>query len=442
MNHPDVVASDTCSYCGKAICYNCRMPMGGWIFCSFQCLTLFMVQNTIKALFGLIGALFRPLKKLKRVSWRGWAEIVLTAGLLIGAFYLRRLTLEMAVLKGDLYRTAPAAVDSLFIEPPKIIEPVREGMVRESTLNIRGEAEPDHIVSLSVNGKPVEAVLPRGREFVFEKVRLHRGINRLEVRAISPSGGFSTLQTLMIDYASPTLSYLSEPLNRGSLLRKEVALTFDGGGSDNAADEILNALKKEGVRSTFFLTGQFIRQFPRTVRRIVREGHEVGNHTWTHPHLTTYAKNRRHQTIEGMTEEILHQEFSKTASLFKLVTGKNMAGLWRAPYGEINAEILLWAANAGYKHVGWTVGRGWEESMDTLDWVADTTSQAYYSAEEIVRKILQYGKQRRHGSNGIITLMHLGTERENDFPHLRLTDIIAGLRDQGCRFVTVTEMLE
>ena len=125
-----------------------------------------------------------------------------------------------------------------------------------------------------------------------------------------------------------------------------------------------------------------------------------------------------------------------------MITGQEMVPLWRAPFGEYNYEILDWAARAGYKHVGWTVGRGWEETMDTLDWVADKNSTAYHTSEEIVEKNVNYGKGRKNGSNGAIILMHLGTNRKDDFPHKKLPEIIDGLKKKGYDLVTVTKMLE
>jgi peptidoglycan/xylan/chitin deacetylase (PgdA/CDA1 family) len=118
-----------------------------------------------------------------------------------------------------------------------------------------------------------------------------------------------------------------------------------------------------------------------------------------------------------------------------------MSRIWRAPYGEINRQILLWAAEAGYRHVGWTVGKGWEESMDTLDWVADKKSKVYHSADEIAQKIVGYTQKGKNGASGAVILMHLGTERSDDFPHKKLPDIIGGLKQKGYSAVTVTEMM-
>jgi len=284
--------------------------------------------------------------------------------------------------------------------------------------------------------------LAQGGGFRFENIEARRGRNKFVVRSIGEDGSVFTLEEIEIFYSTPTLGYLTRDLNRGPLDTRRVALTFDGGAESNATAEILEVLKRNHLRCTLFLTGRFIQRFPDLVRRMVADGHEVGNHTWSHPHLTTFATNRRHDTLPQVTRLFLQEELTKNARLFKQVTGRDMVRFWRAPYGEVNAQLREWAAEIGWRHVGWTVGRNWQESMDTLDWVADTSSPAYHSAEEIVQKILAFADEKKNGANGCIILMHLGTERNGDYPHQKLPDIIAGLQQRGYEFVTVSELAE
>jgi peptidoglycan/xylan/chitin deacetylase (PgdA/CDA1 family) len=233
-----------------------------------------------------------------------------------------------------------------------------------------------------------------------------------------------------------------EDLTRGSPLSREIALTFDGGSEANVAGEILDALRAQSVRVTMFLTGQFIRVHPDWVRRIVAEGHEVGNHLDTHPHLTTYETNRRQQTLPGVTKEVFIGQLWRAEESFRNLTGLRMAPLWRAPYGEHNAEIRAWAAAAGYRHISWTRGVGAAEDLDTRDWVADRSSRIYRSRAEIASRIVEFGKGRREGLNGGIILMHLATHRKTDRPHEGLPEILKTLQDQGYRLVTVSRLLD
>lgn len=240
----------------------------------------------------------------------------------------------------------------------------------------------------------------------------------------------------------PTPRGASEDIKRGDLSAREIALTFDGGSEANVAGEILDSLRAANVRATMFLTGQFIRIHPDWVRRMVADGHEVANHLDTHPHLTTYATNHRQQTLPTVTREFLIGQLRRAEESFRTLTGKAMAPVWRAPYGEHNREIRAWAAEAGYRHVSWTQGVGTAEDLDTRDWVADRSSRIYRSREEIAARILEFGNDRPEGLNGGIVLMHLNSNRRTDRPHDGLLDLLKALRGQGYRLVTISQLLQ
>jgi peptidoglycan/xylan/chitin deacetylase (PgdA/CDA1 family) len=121
------------------------------------------------------------------------------------------------------------------------------------------------------------------------------------------------------------------------------------------------------------------------------------------------------------------------------LNGQNF--LWRAPYGEHNGEIRAWAAEPGYRHVGWTRDAASREDLDSRDWVADPTSSIYRSSREIRDRILGFGQGNGHGLNGGIVLMHLGTGRRSDPAHARLPEILDGLAARGYRLVTISDLL-
>lgn len=221
-------------------------------------------------------------------------------------------------------------------------------------------------------------------------------------------------------------------LSRGPTDRREVLVSFDAGSSDRGAREILNALREAGVKTTIFLTGEFIRRNPDLVRRIVADGHEVGNHTDTHPHLTTYARDGRQATRPGVDRAFLTNELSRTAKLFQETTGKTLAPFWRAPFGEHNEEIRRWAAEAGYWHVGWTGGRA---GLDGLDWISDPRSPGYRSSARVVETLVE------RAENGGIVLLHLGSDREDPVAP-RIPSLLRGLASRGFRFAKASEFLE
>jgi peptidoglycan/xylan/chitin deacetylase (PgdA/CDA1 family) len=253
---------------------------------------------------------------------------------------------------------------------------------------------------------------------------------------------------LLLDEASKRKTYFKRtkkpiPFNitRGGRDKLDVSVTFDGGSNAKEAEDILNALRERGIKTSIFLTGTFIRNYPELVRQMLRDGHEIGNHTMTHPHLTEFAKNFRHTTLPDVTEGFLAGELRKTEEVYMEVTGERMLPLWRAPYGEINKEIVEWAYKQGYLHVGWTADYRRSESLDTLDWVHDRSSRFYFSPLEIKEKVLNFGKGKS-GLKGGIILMHLGTERTEDRASSVLGEILDGLTEMGYRFVKVSTLIE
>jgi peptidoglycan/xylan/chitin deacetylase (PgdA/CDA1 family) len=232
-----------------------------------------------------------------------------------------------------------------------------------------------------------------------------------------------------------------EDITRGDLTARELAFTFDGGAEANVAGEILDSLRAHNVRATVFLTGQFIRMFPDLVRRMISEGHEVGNHLDTHPHLTTYAENHLQQTLPNVTRDFLVDQLSRAEESFRRLTGQAMAPYWRAPYGEHNPEIRSWAAEAGFRHISWTRGAGTAEDLDTRDWVTDRSSRTYRTREEVRTRILEFGRGRPEALNGGIVLMHLASHRKTDRPHEELPDLLNTLQEHGYRLVTISEMV-
>jgi peptidoglycan/xylan/chitin deacetylase (PgdA/CDA1 family) len=242
---------------------------------------------------------------------------------------------------------------------------------------------------------------------------------------------------------SPARSIRAWPpdITRGDRTRMELSITFDGGYKATEAIEILNTLRQKGIKTTIFLTGLFIKRHPGITRLIVLDGHEVGNHTMNHPHLTEYERTFRQKTLPWVDRELLLKELKGAEEAFREATGRSMAPLWRAPYGEVNAELRAWAFSEGYLHIGWTYDRASRQSLDTLDWVYDKKSGFYLSSSEIKDRIVNFGREGG-GARGGIILMHLGTERRTDKAAAVLGEMIDELMEMGYRFVRVSELIE
>jgi len=193
-------------------------------------------------------------------------------------------------------------------------------------------------------------------------------------------------------------------LLRGNPAWRQVALTFDAGASSQPTPLILDALRAAGVRATMFLTGEWIRKNPDLVRRIVAAGHEVGNHTFSHPDL------------RGLRDEDIGAQLRDTARLFYEVTGSQMVPYFRPPFGARDARVLRAAWAAGYRSVYWT--------LDSGDWREDATPEAV--RERVLGQM----------QNGSIVVLHLGswaTARA-------LPEILDGLQAAGYRLVTISQM--
>ncbi len=307
---------------------------------------------------------------------------------------------------------------------------------------ITGSAPDGTAVFLFAGGQFVGAASAQDGRFHFEGVR-QPGPYRVGAMPLSLEPGASLTPASAPAVAMPSTSSgtptrpertgaFIPDLVRGPLDRREILVSFDAGSSDRGAWEILDALRQRHLRTTIFLTGDFIRRYPELTRRIAADGHEVGNHTETHPHLTTYAADGRQATKPGVDQVFLTQQLLRTAQVYQETVGHPMAPLWRAPYGEQNAEIRRWAAQAGYWHVGWTGGGA---GLDGLDWVSDPRSPTYRSAERVVGQLVE------RAENGGIVLLHLGSDREDPVAP-KIPALLDGLAQRGFRLALASEFLK
>lgn len=245
--------------------------------------------------------------------------------------------------------------------------------------------------------------------------------------------------------AEPGINNLPLSFNNGSAAKKMVAITFDGGSYANAVDNILDTLRSRGVHTTMFLTGEFIRKHPAAVVALAQNGHELGNHTDTHLHLTSYAQDNTQTTLPGVTRERIAAELNRADQRLFELAGVHFSPLWRAPYGEFNRTICRYAQEAGYLHIGWTQGNSWRTNLDSNDWIPEGEAQSgFKSPDQVLEKIMTAARREGEGINGGIILMHLGTERKDpaNQVHRILGRLIDELRGAGYEVVTVGRLLE
>ena len=140
----------------------------------------------------------------------------------------------------------------------------------------------------------------------------------------------------------------------------KVALTFDATWGADQTEELLRILQDNQVRCTFFLCGLWLEKFPEMVKKIAADGHEIGNHSYTHPHMNNLSAAQ-------ITEELL-----RTHQLIKELTGQEST-LFRPPFGEYNNRLIETARACNYTTIIWDV--------DSLDW-------QNLSAEAMLNRVL------------------------------------------------------
>jgi len=184
-----------------------------------------------------------------------------------------------------------------------------------------------------------------------------------------------------------------------------IALTFDAGASPAPTPAILSALRAAGVHVTFFLTGKWAEQNPSLVKRIVAEGHEIGNHTYSHPDL------------RKLTDDQITDQLAKTEDIITRIAGEGSKPYFRPPFGGRDKRVLQVAAQAGYTSVYW--------SLDSWD-----SYKKGITGKEIAERVLG----RIEG--GDIVLMHCGSAATAQ----ALPGIIDELQNRGYRIVSVSQL--
>ena len=196
---------------------------------------------------------------------------------------------------------------------------------------------------------------------------------------------------------------------RGSSQEKKVALTFDDGPDTRFTPKVLDALKANQVKATFFVLGAMASTHPDIIRRIVNEGHVIGNHSYSHENLPKLSVDKFQNQIER-TESVLQGLIGYAPRLI------------RPPYGAINEEQVKWIADHHYLIVNWNV--------DSLDWKS-------LNSDQVLHNIMQQTKP------GSIILQHSGGADSQDLSGTvqAIGPLISKLKAAGYTFVTVPELL-
>ncbi len=186
-----------------------------------------------------------------------------------------------------------------------------------------------------------------------------------------------------------------------------VAVTFDDGPNPQYTPRILDILREYGAKATFFMIGEQIQNAPQVAVSVLAEGHEIGNHTFTHPYLTQIAK-----------EQVL-EEIRNTEDLIKATVGVKPS-VMRPPYFDFNEQVGEWLEPFGYPAIGCV-------NSEAQDWEQP-------GVDHIVERTLESVKP------GSFLLFHDGFgDRSQTVEAVR--QLVATLTSQGYKFVTVSDLL-
>ena len=216
------------------------------------------------------------------------------------------------------------------------------------------------------------------------------------VEGASPIGPANTEELQRFDAV-----YLGDPQ------QKVLYLTFDAGYENGCTAQILDTLKKHQVPAAFFLVGNYIEKNADLVRRMVSEGHIVGNHTMHHYDMSKISE-----------KSAFEAELTALESLYREVVGEEMPKFYRPPQGTYSEKNLEMAQNLGYKTVFW--------SLAYVDWNNDKQPTAEYA----------FGKLLPRTHNGAVVLLHSTSSTNAAI----LDELLTKWEQMGYRFAPITEL--
>ncbi len=191
--------------------------------------------------------------------------------------------------------------------------------------------------------------------------------------------------------------------------KHRIALTFDAGAGRGHIPEILAALSRYNAHITFFITGAWADENPDMLRAIVAAGHEVANHSYSHP---SFVK---------LTDAEMIAELGRAEAAITKITGVTTRPYWRPPFGDENAHVLAVAQSQGYRSIFWT--------LDSLDSVGKVKTKDF-----IVKRLTETAWVNLDGA---IMLEHVAS----DPSAAALPEILDRLYAKGLRVVTISELL-
>ena len=204
-----------------------------------------------------------------------------------------------------------------------------------------------------------------------------------------------TIQTAVSTKELPIYSVNTE--------EKKIAFTMNCAWEADDIDSILETLSKHKTKITFFMVGDFVKKYPEAVKKIYDNGHEIANHSDTHPHVNNLSLEKNIEEIQNCNKKI------------EAITGKKVT-LYRGPYAEYTDTVIRAAKS---------------QHMTTIQWNLDTLDYSGFTGEEMWKRL------ENKISSGSIILSHSGTKHTAD----SLDMLFSNIEQKGYKIVTVSELI-
>jgi len=414
-NHSERKTSKRCFLCKDYICGECQNKWSHHLFCGYFCYLKFYASGYIQFL--------KTQKKL--------ISLFLIVQILTILFIFQFIPENVLETEIPIERVNRAIIaqDSIGIFAVDTLT-----IPNSNKMVFSGQTITNSLLGLWHNGKIVQSTITKTNTYSFKPVPLFIGNNSFKIVRIDSLGENVLIDSVKIDYSSPRIQQLMKSVSKIKTKERIFSLTFDAGSIITGADSILHILAENKIQTTFFLTGKFIIRNPELTQKIINAGHEIGNHSYSHPHLTQFESNLTHKLHKVVNREFVQKELLKADSVFYAKFNRRMVKYWRAPFGEYNKKILQWAAEIGYKHIKWS------KNGDLADWVTDKESSIYKTTNDMYQQILDM--QQNGKLEGSIILMHLGTDRKEELPYKMLQKLINQLKKIDYKIVKISNLLK
>ncbi len=211
----------------------------------------------------------------------------------------------------------------------------------------------------------------------------------------------------------------------GGTQEKKVALTFDDGPDPEWTPKILDVLKEHDAKATFFLIGAQVEKFPGIAKRIYNEGHEIGNHTFTHPDVSVISK--RYFEVElNLTERLFESKLG-----VKPVFMRPPYAIDEAPDTADQVRPLEWSQDLGYITIG--------EKIDPNDWRDNPRPTAQQIADDVMKNLPPCAPDNLVRCGNVILFHDGGGDRSHTVQALDI--VLTGLKQRGYQVVPVSELM-